>query len=148
MRIDTLGVAGFFEDLPVLLLVLAGVSSVALTGAWCAEQHVESAREEGLSATAEAIVRSTLFAASDGGSSPLSVDALFALDPEDLTDAGSACAGWVVVIEVVHPMYWRHELPSGTPSPCTTDLGWASELVNAAYEGDLVAIVEVTGVAW
>ena len=148
MRCDTSGVAGFFEDLPVLLLVLAGVSSVVLTGAWCSEQRADSAGHDDLSAEAELLVRAALLAASGGRSSLVTVDALLALSPEDLAEAGSSCVGWTVVVEIVYPTGERHELSSGSECTFSCDLGWACELVNAAYDGDRIAIAEVIGIAW
>lgn len=148
MRTDTRGVAGFFEDLPVLLLVLAGVSSVALTGAWCTDQQADAARQEGLSAAAEALVRAAVLVASDGGPSTLTVGSLFALEPEDLEVNAAGCVGWAVVIEVLHPVGDRHEISFDGLDDLPPDLGYACELVNAVYEGDMTAVVEVTGVAW
>ena len=147
MENDVNGIGGFFEDLPVLILLLAGVSSVVLTSAWSVEQRAQGEELEELNRSAERILGSALAAASDDGDGEFALEDLLRLDCRAI-GLEPGIDGWVVVVEVVHPFMDGAVARSSASEPTPSSVGWASTVVNATYSGDMVAVVEVTCLVW
>lgn len=149
MRADDAAVAGFFEDLPVLLFVLAGVSTLVLSGVMAAERASEKRLHSELDSAAERLLDSILMSLGAGedignawissvGSVNISRCSAQVLD-------GEACA--VNFVQYWPSLQWlRSEAPSmGIPS---TNTGYASRVLNAIEDNGLVGIIEVTVHVW
>ena len=146
MRRDTEGVGGFFEDLPVLAFVLAGVLSVAGTAAWTGEALSDGEGRETLESAAPLLAASVAMELTPAGAPP-STDSVRGAHLTGPTRglAEGTCA--IVSVWCLHP---ASELlivvvtAEGDPSEAFS----ARELLNVLCEGGVVGIAEVTVLVW
>lgn len=142
------GVAGFFEDLPVLMFVLVGVSVLVMSAAWVqqesAERDLEIQLDDGARRLAEDVVASFRSCwgfvprvASIQGKNLSSVVAL----PSD----GYGCAVSVAIIHT-NPSVLATYAEGGLGEASVT--GYARILFNAEDDCGLVLILEVRVIVW
>lgn len=146
MRSDTDAVGGFFEDLPVLAFVLAGVLSVAGTASWASEQLSEEGRYEALERSASQLVTGVVLELQKTDGMP-TIEAVRCADlsgPMDKLPDGVAS---LVSIWCVHP---ENEclltVPSCESEPQVARSG--STLLNALCDGGAIGILEVRVLVW
>jgi len=146
MMRDDAGVAGFFEDLPVMMFVLAGVVCVVVSSTWVCQQ-IESARAQTeLEEAAERIVQRFL-ADARSASGIISVSSLRCLEPSGLPEESEVVEFALSVAQLYPEAEWlfSHSTSSGEIGGSR---GSASRLFNALSDSGTVVIVEVRVVVW
>lgn len=149
MKADRAAVAGFFEDLPVLLFVLAGVTTLVLTSVFVAErlelQKKQKDLEEAARNLANVIVRKArLYAGPD--LLPL-VSYLSSLNISDEVAPGGTI-DFAVSVFVVHPLVKCILDYSTNPDAIPRLTGSALRLANAIDDQCGIVILEVRTLAW
>ncbi|GEM_PF-2173050 len=146
MRGNQDAVGGFFEDLPVLAFVLAGVMSVAGTACWTSGQLSETDDSDALGQSAARLVADVVVDLRGDGALP-SVEAVrsanLSLRLAGLPE-GLAC---LISVWCIHP-----DLESLlVVGEADSDLEVARSeraLMNASCEGGVVGILEVRVLVW
>jgi hypothetical protein len=143
MRNDCRGIGGFFEDLPVLLFVLAGSMLLIGTNAWITvgkdtleTSRMAEERAEDLSATFMLALHGDF-----GGD--VAVQSVRLVTASSIGTEATLPESWRISVTVIHP--WRElVLALGTQAwssdACT---GWHSQLLNLRYSVSGCAIAEV-----
>ncbi len=150
MRLDDRGVAGFFEDLPVLMFILAGVASLVFTGLVSSETRSEDRLQSELDAAAQSLADNIIArlhqCEGSAGSIP-SVRTLKQTDFDDLTADLSrgyrSSIGLVQLIPTCERIYGT--VPPDDP-PLST--GYAARFMDALNESGLAVILELRVIVW
>jgi hypothetical protein len=148
MRCDDNGVGGFVEDLPVLVLILAGVCVLLCAGSWSAEIRARSLADEDLGRLAERAVDEVVWALSDGAGGCVDVDSVAKANLSRVKSLVPDGIAWLLTVEVVHP--WSEPLllvESGderNASNTRSDI----RLLNAPYGSGGCAVLKVVVVVW
>jgi len=150
MKDDCHGVAGFFEDLPVLMFVLAGVFIVVAAGVWTSNTLEAQRMRDSLEALAESLVNEVVLEiqARLGGESFPTVSALSHLNLSHL--AGGVfpvhhCS--IAIIERYPEARWLAHCSDETPDFPVQAVG-AAKLLNAFDAHLMVVVVEVRAIVW
>lgn len=146
MRRDTDAVGGFFEDLPVMAFVLAGVLSVAGTASWTAGRLADIEGDKELAAQASRVVTS-LVAELGAAPYPPSSEGLGAVNISAYADSVPPGYGCMVSIWCVHPEVLQ------LPLAATGEVGPGEScayrsFVNVACDDGSIGILEVRAVVW
>jgi hypothetical protein len=143
-------VGGFFEDLPVLALVLLGVFLLVSTSG-LASRELSGRRElERLESVAEDIAKAILghLSSGDGTGHMPTVQAMRQLNLRALADPVASCAGYCASVVLMHPSTeWLSSATTGDIL-AAQHVVYAGGFLNAALEDGSVAIVEVNVLAW
>jgi hypothetical protein len=144
---DRSAVAGFFEDIPVLLIILVGVMSLVLSGVVAAEraQHIENQKQLDLLAS-RLIDSVAINVAPDPAVEHASMVAFASLN-------ATRCAANVLddesfgisVIQLYPSMEW---IQTRSPDPQRQDTGYASRLFNARLDDGSIGVLEVVAFVW
>ena len=150
MKADCDGVAGFFEDLPVLMFVLTGVFIVVAAGVWTSNTLEAQRMRDRLEALAEGLVNEVVLEteARLGGESFSTVSALSHLNLSHLAGGvlpAHRCS--IAIIERYPEARWLVHWPDETPDSPIQAVG-ASRLLNAFDEHLMVVVVEVRAIVW
>jgi hypothetical protein len=146
MREDIDGVGGFFEDLPVLAFVLAGVLSVAGTACWTAESRSAGDALEGLEACADLLVADVVAELTRSSPTPSTESIRRTNLSVPFGHMAEGTAG-VVSVWCVHPGSEPLLVAStGDSEPC--DACSDRALMNALREDGTVCVVEVRALVW
>ena len=150
MRADRSGVAGFFEDLPVLMFVLSGVVALVLTSVFVSERMTADRMDGQLDAVAKRIVDSVasemLF--SCGPEVLPTVNSICAFDYSDLVSQLSDGRGFALSVFSLHPSFGCMLSICSDQSSAPRSTGYASELLNALDDNGLIMVLEVRVVVW
>ncbi len=151
MRRDDAAVAGFFEDLPVLLFVLAGVAAIVFSGVFSAAQRADGRLQEDLDAAASHMVEGLVAHLAEldlAGNGAPGEDQVRDIDLRSL--AGQLAQGHACTISLVrvHPSHevlarWsmmQESLPKAT--------GYAARVMNAVGESGCFTMLEVRVLVW
>ena len=142
------GVAGFFEDLPVLMFVLIGASVLVMSGAWVARQNAIRQLEQELDDTADTVVRRVLGSIlSKWGETPR-VTSLLGLDLAAIVSEESRGHEYAFAIASLHPEPEVFVTANNGDPSRVVRTGFASALFNALDERGLVLILEVRAIVW
>jgi hypothetical protein len=150
MRADRSGVAGFFEDLPVLMFVLSGVVALVLTSVFVSGRMSADRLDKELDAAAKRIVDS------------VASEMLFSCGPDVLPTVTSICAsdysglvsqlsdgrGFALSVFSLHPSFRCMLNISSDQSSAPRSTGYASELLNALGDDGLSMVLEVRVIVW
>jgi hypothetical protein len=148
MRDDDSAIGGFFEDLPVMLIVLAGVATLVISGVVASERISRQQDQSELDALADRLVDSVLVSMSRGPG----IEHI----PMSATSVNtSRCAGdvldgesWKVAYVMRYPhMEWLRVDHSDEKMPLM-DTGFASRLVNVVVDDGTVGVIEVSAIVW
>lgn len=149
MRSDRTGVAGFFEDLPVLMFVLAGTCVLVASGVLASEANAQKDQADRLHRLASRLADSLmteLYLARPG--LPPSVSAVCATALEQVADAVAVGCDYYFSLLVLHPEL-RYLCNASNKESCAGyRAASASRLVNASTDDGLVAILVVKVVVW
>jgi hypothetical protein len=146
MRSDTDAIGGFFEDLPVLAFVLAGVLSVSGTATWVGWSMEDAARERSLEDVASSLVSAVVLSLRVNSDVP-TVEHIAGSNLSAPIERLGTDMGYVITVWCVHP--YRELLLSaehGWSGPSTS--GFHREFMNVACPGGLVGVVEVRALVW
>ncbi len=146
MRSDQDAVGGFFEDLPVLAFVLAGVMSVAGTACWTNGQLSETDDSDALGLAAARLAADVVMELRGDGALP-SIETVrsanLSLQLAGLTE-GLAC---LVSVWCIHPALEPLLVVGVTDSdPEVASSGRV--LMNASCVGGIVSVLEVRVLVW
>ena len=150
MKADCDGVAGFFEDLPVLMFVLTGVFIIVAAGVWTSNTLEAQRMRDRLEALAEGLVNEVVLEteARLGGESFPTVSALSHLNLSHLAGGvlpAHRCS--IAIIERYPEARWLVHWPDETPDSPIQAVG-AARLLNAFDEHLMVVVVEVRAIVW
>jgi hypothetical protein len=134
--------------MPVLVFVLAGVTTLIAAGTWAAELRADTYGEDELERLAKDVIDRVLWALSDGPGGFRDLDGIVGANMSDAVREIPNCTGWLISVEVLHPwseqvLLLTSEVP-GTPT-CTA---CESRLVNSVSEDHLCVLAEVTVIVW
>lgn len=150
MRTDRSGVAGFFEDLPVLMFVLSGVASLVLTSVFVSERIASAELGEQLDAIADRMVSSVSLEIlrSCGADTVPSLAAVRSVNYSFLT--AESCEGRSFALSVLslHPSFSCLVNISCNRTGVPSSTGYASGLLNALADDGLVMVMEVRAIVW
>jgi len=150
MRKDDHAVAGFFEDLAVMVFILAGVSLLISSYASSSLVAQAQAEQERLDYLAEDFVTRVVSLAMEAGEGPAgpSVSVLRGLDLPTVAQRSLAGRCVAASISVLHP-YPQVVISFSSEEPYDPLVtGYSEELMNAVDEAGMVVIVEVRCVVW
>jgi hypothetical protein len=150
MKADCDGVAGFFEDLPVLMFVLTGVFIVVAASVWTSNTLEAQRMRDRLEALAEGLVNEVVLEteARLGGESFPTVSALSNLNLSHVAGGVlSAHRCSIAVIERYPEVRWLVHWSDETPDSPIQAVG-AARLLNAFDEHLMVVVVEVRAIVW
>ena len=149
-RIDDSAVAGFFEDIPVLLFVLAGVVSLVFSALLGAAQREERRLQSELDQLADSIADRVVGKLHHGdvlGDTP-TMATVMRTDLAAIASRLSLGHGCDICFVRVHPGFsWL----SGTNHSCEDPpvaTGYASRLFNGLDDKGLIGILEVRVLVW
>jgi hypothetical protein len=142
------GVAGFFEDLPVLMFVLVGVSVLVMSAAWAQQESVDRELDSELDDVARRVAESVVASfRSDCGAVPR-VASIEGKNLSPVVELPSGCHGCAATAAILHP----------NPSVLATYLegdvgevlrtGYSRILFNAVDDHGLILILEVRIIVW
>ncbi len=150
MNTDDAGVAGFFEDLPVLMFVLMGVATLVLSGTWVS-QNLETIRiQEELDSFAEDLVDSVLSRILRHETPDL-MPSMSWVQNISLSDLVSEIVGerhYLIAIVSRYPSFaWLKTESNGDPVRLHAT-GYCSELLNVLDGSGRTAMLEVRAIVW
>lgn len=142
--------AGFFEDLPVLMFVLAGVASLVFTGLVSSQSRSEDRLQLALDAAAQSLADDILGRLSLREGSPGSLPSTSTLEQTDFEGIIAEYSnGYRTSIGLarLYPVYGRfYGTVSADDPPIAT--GYAVRVMDATDESGLVIILELRVVVW
>jgi len=143
---DESGIGGFFEDLPVLVFVLGGVSLLIFSSVWSAGVMSSNEASDTLEKVADGIVQMFVLTPCEGIPSVDEVASACA----SYSGAGlESCGGVFVNVSVVHPYTMAvGVVVSGDTAHCTGPMGYAVGVMNAVDSSRLIVILEVRALVW
>lgn len=146
MKADEQAVAGFFEDLPVLALILAGVALLLATGAAVAGRLDAARAHDDLEALAHEFLLGIIVQVGNP-ENPHILPMLDRVLAVDIRDAPGGLSGYMMSMTLRHPsvQLLRTEATGVPPSSIT---GYDSALLNAVDDRGFVVILEVRVVVW
>lgn len=150
MKADCEGVAGFFEDLPVLMFVLAGVLVIVATSVWTSNMLDEGRTQDRLDALADQVMNELVLRIEQerGGVPYPTLSGLTSLNMSHVARCITSVHSCSVAIVERHPdARWLVQW-SGGDSGLPTHVAGASKLLNALDERLMVVVVEVRVVVW
>jgi len=150
MRRDCSGVAGFFEDLPVLMFVLSGVVALVFTSVFVSVRTSADRLDEELDAIATRMVDSVTseILYSCGPDVLPTVASVRALDYSNLVSHLSCGRGFALSVCSLHPLFACVFNVSSHQSGAPRSTGYASELLNALADNGLTVVLEVRAIVW
>lgn len=149
MRNDEYAIAGFFEDLPVMLIILAGVATLAISGMTASGRISQQQAQAEIDTLAGRLVDSIIVSMSRGPTIehvPLSatISVNTSRCAADVLDGES----WSVAYIIRYPQVgWLLVEKSSEDKPLK-DTGYASRLVNVVVDNGTVGVLEVTAIVW
>ena len=149
VRGDDSAVAGFFEDLPVLMFVLAGVLCLVLTSAWVSKVELQQKREAELERAAEDIAYRLLdfIRGSDPGAPFPMMDSIEGMDVSDAAGPDSGLGYSVAIVERYPDTSWMRTMTSGLCDGVMST-GSCCVMFNARDDLGNVVVLEVRVIVW
>ncbi|UCE91842.1 MAG: hypothetical protein JSV90_01440 [Methanobacteriota archaeon] len=148
MRRDIAGVGGFVEDLPVLLFILMGTVSVITTSVWVAEGREKAKALADADEAAKRLVDAVLLRLSGGEANGVSIAGLRSLNASQVNELCPSILSWQLSISIFHPRPEAVEHGCDGPGVGASGSGYHNRFVNASYDRDASALVEVRCVVW
>jgi hypothetical protein len=149
MDFDDSAVAGFFEDLPVLLIILAGVSLLVLSGAEAAQRSAVQDAQAELESLACRFIGSMIVSLNlDHSIEHVSLASVMSLNLTRCACDALDRESWSAAIVLLSPEHrWlRSESVTGSDRPVRT--GYSSVLLNVVLDSGAVGVVELMVIVW
>jgi len=149
VRLDDSAVAGFFEDIPVLIIILTGVSSLVLSGVMASERITAVTVQRGLDELAERLVCwIAIWVHPDQGIEHASLASFMSVNitrgaSEVLDDESYK----VAVVQRLPRLEWIRSA-SNSEAADLLNTGYASGLFNARLGDGTIGVVEVAAFVW
>jgi len=151
MRSNEAGFAGFFEDLPVMIIVLGGVFVLVLTATRISAETMSRSADERLKAVADSII-DRIESEANALDHPAGAPMLSALARLNLTECSEQSTrgnyAYRIVIVVLHPDAGRVIALAGSTPSAEGRLAVSTALMNAMDESSSAAIVEIRAMVW
>ena len=149
VRPDDTAIAGFFEDLPVLLIVLAGVTMLVVSGVAASERLSEQRVQRALDALAARFTDSIMLSLSR--SMTHQHISMASIESVNISRCAADALGLecyhVAFVEYFPDVRWvRSE--SRSEDTLRANTGYAAHLVNAVMPDGGVVIVGVIAIVW
>jgi len=142
------GVAGFFEDLPVLMFVLMGTTVLVISGAWVSRENAARELEAELDEVAHDITTALLGTVMcEWGPTPR-VSSLRGMDILSIASRGAAEHSFWVTVALVHPCTGTIATASRGEVSKALSTGFACMPFNALDDRGLVAVMEARVIVW
>jgi hypothetical protein len=150
MNASCSGVAGFFEDLPVLIFVLSGVVAMVLTGVFVSERLAAARMDQQLDEVATRIVDSVVaeLLFSSGPDTPPTTAFICAFNYSDMACQFSEGRAFSLSVFSLHPSFCQMVNVCSTRGDTPRSSGYASEMLNALSDDGLCMVLEVRAVVW
>ena len=147
MRANDNAVAGFFEDIPVLLVVLAGVMVLTVSGAIAAARAQDIENQETLDALARRLLDSlTVGITSDPTIEHVSVAAVLSVNVSRCAADVLADESFAVTFNLRYPhVEWLRTNSNIDGTHCSAS-GYASKLINVRLDDGTTGVLEVVSV--
>ena len=148
MRFDGKAVGGFFEDLPVLAIILTGTALLLSANAFIVGQRCDADTVRALEAAAESLADGVLLELTDRDAMSVPIERLKALEASSVDSFVEGCYGWAVAITLLHP--WQETIVTvrSDGAARVEDAGWHSQLFNVAIGITGVAVAELVAVVY
>jgi len=150
MKADDGGVAGFFEDLPVLMFVLVGVVTLVLCCTWVSRNLNAVQVQEELDSLAEDIVDSVmsrLLKPETPGLAP-SASSAQKMDILDIASRVSGGRHYLVAMIARYPSCTWLNTGSDTNTVPPDATGYCSRLLNVIDGYERIVVLEVRAIVW
>ena len=149
MRRDISGVAGFFEDLPVLLIVLAGIATLVVSTAYAGERMRAQSLQDELDYVADRFVDSVVMSlATDPLIEHTSISAIESVNATRCACESFGSESFEISFIMRYPtVEWIRSL-SCADNPLPLNTGYASRLLSAVLDNGTIGVVEVSAVVW
>lgn len=150
MDADDSGVAGFFEDLPVLMFVLVGVATLVLCGTWVSRNLNAVQVQEELDSLAEDLVNSVvsqLLRPETPGLMP-SVSSAQNVDIPDIASRVVGERHYLIAIISRYPSYTWLNTGSDNDTTLPNATGYCSQLLNVLDGYGRTVLLEVRAIVW
>ena len=142
------GVAGFFEDLPVLLFVLMGVMVLVASATWVSQERASANLESELEEIARDITKALLRSIAWQHGSVPRLSSVSGMDTVSVAEEVAQLRSFAVTVASLHPeIVTVATVTRGEPSAATST-GFARLLFNALDDAGLVCLLEVRAVVW
>jgi hypothetical protein len=150
VKADCSAVAGFFEDLPVVVIVLAGVMTILLSASWAALRIQEGNSSELLREDADdALVRFLAeFARPATGESHPTVRHLQTINISAWARGHIESEWFLFSLVLVHPSWIILAQAQHGDFEHAISCGYSSGLLNALTDDGMVGIVKVNVLVW
>ena len=150
MMADRTGVAGFFEDIPILVFVLLGVSTLVLSGVWVSQrltgERIQDRLDRLAGALADHLVAEVLELGSYDGLPRVSSVGSLNLTEHAREELGAR--GYEIAVLERYPEFaWVKNQSSGDPL-LAESTGYASMVFNAVDDNGYTQIMEVRVLVW
>lgn len=149
VRDDEAAVGSFFEDLPVLVLVLCGVATIivasVISSVRMADERQDDRLRDIVTRFADRLVETALL--TEGTEHP-TIDKLRALNVSRLAAELPEGIGYAVSLVQVHPVFEWIVQHASRDRPVLENSCASSRLVNAIDTSSRVVVVEVRAVVW
>jgi hypothetical protein len=150
MKADDAGVAGFFEDLPVLMFVLVGVATLVLCGTWVSRNLNAVQVQEELDSLAEDLVNSVMSRLLRP-ETPGLMPSVTSARNVDISDIASRVVGerhYLIAIIARYPSYTWLNTGSDNDTALPNTTGYCSRLLNVLDGYGSTIMLEVRAIVW
>lgn len=145
VRSDSSAIGGFFEDLPVLVIVVSGFLVLASAATWASGQLTESRDSAQLSELAHRLSDAVL--AEILQSQVPSIRSLAELNMSQLAESSDMIDALVTILEIYPRVLYIVSQGEG-PSEVNAPTGFSREYFNAITDEGLVAPMELRVIVW
>jgi len=150
MKADDAGVAGFFEDLPVLMFVLVGVAMLVLCGTWVSRSLDTIHYQEELDSLAQDLV-SSVVSRLLRPETPGLIPSVSSAESTNISDIARGVVGerhFAIAIIMRYPTYEWLNIGSDNDSAPPSATGYGSRLLNALDGSGRTTVIEVRAIVW
>lgn len=150
MNADDAGVAGFFEDLPVLMFVLVGVATLVLCGTWVSRNLNAVQVQEELDSLAEDLVDSVVSRLLRP-ETPGLIPSVSSAQNFNISDVASKVVGerhYMIAFIARYPSYTWLNAGSDNETALPIATGYCSRLLNVLDGCGRTIMLEVKAIVW
>ena len=149
MYSDETAIAGFFEDLPVLLIILAGVSLLVLSGVAASERLAEQESQAELKSLAQRFMGSMVASIiTDPSIDHASISSVQSLNISRCASDALDGESWTAAVVLLSPGIVWLQAESSTSSEPTISTGYSSTMFNVVMDNGIIGVVEVRAIVW
>ncbi len=149
VRSDESAVAGFFEDMPVLLIILAGVAVLVISGTFAGERMRDARNQEELDVLASRFVDSVIMSMSaDPYIEHVSLSAIHSVNITRCATETFASESYKISFLLCYPNLERIRSASSLDEFLCEDTGYSSLMMNVVLNDGTIGVAEVSAIVW